>query len=223
MIDFASARTKMVDSQLRTEDVTDHDVLRVMGEVPREMFVPARLRPLAYLDDDLPLTEAAAGAPARTLIRAAPLARMIQAAGVGREDIVLDVGCATGYSSAVLARLAGSVVALESDSRLAAEATETLMKLGIDNVAVVGGPLAAGYPSEGPYDLIFVGGSVEAVPAELLGQLKQGGRLVAVVGTGRAAVATLFTHSEGDTGSRPLFNAYLPPLPGFARPKAFVF
>jgi protein-L-isoaspartate(D-aspartate) O-methyltransferase len=102
-------------------------------------------------------------------------------------------------------------------------ATETLMKLGIDNVAVVTGPLEAGYPAEGPYDVIFVGGSVEAVPDALLAQLKEGGRLVAVVGSGRAAVATLFTRTDGDNGSRPVFNAYLPPLPGFARPKAFVF
>jgi len=223
MTDFAAARTKMVDSQLRTEDVTDHDVLAAMGAVPRENFVPARLKALAYVDDDLPLAEAGAGRPARSLVRAAPLAKLIQAADVQPSDIVLDVGCATGYSSAVLARLANSVVALEADPALAAEATETLMKLGSDNVAVVTGPLEAGYPSEGPYDVIFVGGAVETVPDALLAQLKESGRLVAVVGLGRAAVATLFTRTDHEIGSRPLFNAFVPPLPGFARPKAFVF
>lgn len=223
MIDFASARTKMVDSQLRTEDVTDHDVLRAMSEIPRESFLPARLKPLAYVDDDLVLAEAGAAGPARYLMRAAPLARLIQAAEVEKSDIVLDVGCATGYSSAVLARLADSVVALESDEGLAARATETLVELGIANVAVVGGLLEAGYPSEGPYDVIFVGGAVEVVPEPLLAQLKEGGRMVAVVGYGRSAAATLFTRTDSEIGSRPLFNSFVPPLPGFSRPKSFVF
>ena len=223
MTDFASARTKMVDSQLRTEDVTDHALLRAMGEIPREAFVPARLKPFAYVDDDLLLAEAAGGRAARYLLRAAPLGRMVQALAVQPSDIVLDVGCATGYSSAVLARLANSVVALESDEALAAQATEALVELGIANAAVVTGPLEVGYPSEGPYDVIFVGGAVEVVPEPLLAQLKAGGRMVAVVGYGRAAVATLFTRTDSDIGSRPLFNSFLPPLPGFARPKSFVF
>lgn len=223
MIDFASVRTKMVDSQLRTEDVTDHDILRAMGEIPRESFVPGHLKPLAYVDDDLLLREATATAPARHLVRAAPLARLLQAAEVDASDIVLDIGCATGYSAAVLARLANSVVALESDADLAAQATETLVELGIDNVAVVTGPLEAGYPSEGPYDVILAAGAVEVVPEPLLAQLKEGGRLIAVVGHGRAASAMLYTRTDGEIGSRPLFNAFVPPLPGFARPKAFVF
>ncbi len=130
---------------------------------------------------------------------------------------------ASGYSAAVLARLAGSVVALESDADLAAQASETLVELGIDNAAVVTGPLDAGYPSEGPYDVIVVGGAVEVVPEALLDQLKDGGRLVAVVGYGRAASATLFTRSGDDIGSRVAFDADVRPLPGFRKPKAFVF
>jgi protein-L-isoaspartate(D-aspartate) O-methyltransferase len=224
MIDFAAARIKMVDSQLRTEDVTDADVLSAMGEVPREAFVPARLKPLAYVDDDLVVKEAASGSPARYLVRPAPFARLVQAATIRTSDIVLDVGTGTGYSAAVLAKLAGSVVALESDPTLAGEAGRRLVDLGIDNVAVVRGALADGYPSEGPYDAIVVsGGAIEIPPDALLAQLKDGGRLVAIVGSGRSAPAMLYTRTGADVGGRPAFDAYLPQLPGFARPKAFAF
>lgn len=223
MTDFADQRVKMVDSQLRTEAVTDYDILDAMGAVPREAFVPVRYRDLAYIDDDLPLNDAAEGKDARFLMRPAAFARLIQAAEIDKTDIVLDTGCATGYSAAVLARLADSVVALESDSALAAAASALLGELGVGNAAVVTGPLHDGYPSEGPYDVIVVEGAVEAVPEALFAQLKEGGRLVAVVGRGRAASAMVYTRSEGDFGGRPAFDAFVPTLPGFARPKAFVF
>ncbi len=223
MVDFASARTKMVDSQLRTEDVTDYDVLRAFGEVPREMFVPARLKALAYIDEDLAVKDAASGTPARYLMEPAPFAKLVQAAEIDKTDIVLDIGCATGYSAAVLSRLADSVVALESDADLAAQASETLLELSIDNVAVVTGPLEAGYPGEGPYDVIFLGGAVEAVPQVLFDQLKEGGRLVAVVGYGMSAPAMLFTKTDGNIGGWSGFNAGVKAIPGFAKPKAFVF
>jgi protein-L-isoaspartate(D-aspartate) O-methyltransferase len=223
MSDFTAARTKMVDSQLRTQNVTDYELLAAMGHLPREQFVPAESRPLAYVDRDVPLKPASGGQPARYLMEAGPFARLVQLAEVTRNDIALDVGCGTGYSAAVLARLAGSVVALESDADLAALASDTLVELGIDNVAVVTGPLEAGYPSEGPYDVIVVDGAVETVPDALFDQLKDGGRLVAVVGYGRAAAATLFTRSGDDIGSRSAFDADVRPLPGFRKPKAFVF
>lgn len=223
MEDFVAARTKMVDSQLRTEGVTDHAILTAMGDVPRERFVPPRLRPLAYIDEDLQVKDASADTPARYLMEPAPLARLIQLAEVSPSDIVLEIGCVTGYATAVLARLANSVVAVEADAELAVQAGENLVDLGVANAAVVTGPLVAGYPSEGPYDVIFVGGAVEVVPDALLGQLKDDGRLVSVVGYGRAALATLFTRTANEIGSRPVFNAHLRPLPGFAKPKTFVF
>ena len=223
MDDFTVARTKMVDNQLRTQSVTDYDVLAAMGDVPREQFLPPASRALAYIDSDLALTAAAPGSPPRYMMEPAPLARLVQLAEVGKADVVLVVGCGTGYSAAVLARLANSVVALEQDADLAGQAAETLTELGVDNVAVVTGSLEAGYPSEAPYDMIFVDGAVEVVPAALLDQLKDGGRLVAVVGYGRSAAATVFRRSGADIGSRVAFDADVQPLPGFRRPKAFVF
>jgi protein-L-isoaspartate(D-aspartate) O-methyltransferase len=217
MSDFAAARTKMVDSQLRTENVTDYDILAAMSDIPRERFVPAGQGRLAYVDRDVPI------AAARYLMEPAPFARLLQIAEVGRSDIVLDVGCGTGYSAAVLARLADSVVALESDADLAGSASATLMDLGVANAAVVTGPLEEGYPSEGPFDVIVVEGAVEVVPDALLSQLKEGGRLVAVVGYGRAAAAKVFTRSAGEVGSRDAFDAAVMPLPGFRKPQAFVF
>jgi protein-L-isoaspartate(D-aspartate) O-methyltransferase len=223
MDDFTTARTKMVDNQLRTQSVTDYEVLAAMGTVPREQFLPPASRPLAYIDSDLALTAAGPDGPVRYMMEPAPLARLVQLAEVGKSDVVLVVGCGTGYSAAVLARLADSVVALEQDTDLAARASETLTDLGVDNVAVVTGSLEAGYPSEAPYDVIFVDGAVEVVPAALTDQLKDGGRLVAVVGYGRSAAATIFRRSGGDVGSRVAFDADVQPLPGFRRPKAFVF
>ena len=223
MEDFTTARTKMVDNQLRTQSVTDYEVLAAMGEVPREQFLAPASRPLAYIDSDIAIKAATPDSRARYMMEPAPLARLVQLAEVGKADVVLVVGCGTGYAAAVLARLANSVVALEEDPDLAAQASETLTELGVDNVAVVTGSLEAGYPSEAPYDVIFVDGAVEVVPEALTEQMKDGGRLVAVVGYGRSGAATLFSRTGGDIGSRVAFDADVQPLPGFQKPKAFVF
>ncbi|HVZ13994.1 MAG TPA: protein-L-isoaspartate O-methyltransferase [Bauldia sp.] len=214
---FADARAKMVESQLRTENVNDYDVLAVMGTLPRERFVPAALQGLAYIDRDIAL------GGGRFLMEPAPLARLLQLAELGRGERVLDIGCGTGYSAAALASLCGSVVALESDVTLSSQAKANLAALGIDNVKVVTGPLEMGHAADAPYDAILIDGAVESVPAILFGQLKDGGRLVAIVGNGRAAVATVYTKSEEQVGRRPAFNADARPLPGFRKPDAFVF
>jgi len=223
MTDYAQARRTMVERQIMTADVTSRALLDAIGEIPRELFVPDAVRHLAYSDADLPITQAAPGAPRRFLAEPAILARLLQLANVGPDDIVLEIGCGTGYSSAVLAELANSVVAVEEDPALAATATETLIALDIGNVAVVTAPLAEGYPAEAPYDVIFLGGSVEEVPQSLLGQLKDGGRLVAVVGTGPDGMATCFRYVMGGVSRRRAFSAAMPPLPGFAAPRVFQF
>ena len=220
MTDYAAARSSMVDTQVRTEGVTDYRIIRTMNEVPRERFVPARARPFAYTDADLTVKE---DGHARHMIRPATLARLIQAASIAPTDFVLLVGCATGYAAAVVAGLASSVIALESDEQLAASATETLTDIGIGNVAVVTGPLEAGYPAEAPYDVIFIDGAVELVPETLFAQLKEGGRLIAVVGYNRAAPVMVYTKTDDDIGERPVFDAFVPALPGFSRPREFVF
>jgi protein-L-isoaspartate(D-aspartate) O-methyltransferase len=139
------------------------------------------------------------------------------------DDHVLDVGCATGYSAALLGRLASEVVALEEDADLAAIASRLLKKLGASNVKVVTGPLPAGWPQAAPYDAILLQGSAEVVPEALTAQLKDGGRLAAVVGSGRSAKATVYIRSGGVVSARPVFDAAIPMLPGFARPPQFVF
>lgn len=221
MESFAVQRTRMVDSQLRTENVTDHRLLEVMGEIPREIFVPADQKALAYLDRDVPLKEAASGP--RALMEPAPLGRLIQALDVTETDKALVVGAGTGYSAAILSRLAASVVAVESDPSLVAQAGRCLKDLGITNVTVIVGPLEAGDPAGAPFDVILFDGAVQVIPEAILSQLGEGGRLAAVVGYGRAASATLVTRGDGKLGNLPIFDADVPPLPGFRKPEVFVF
>lgn len=223
MIDYAAARHNMVESQIRPNQVTDARLLRALVDVPREEFVPAALRPLAYMDDDVPLVPAGRGLPERRLLAPMPLARLVQLADVEPDDLVLDVGCATGYSTALLAHLAESVVGLECDEGLAEQASQTLTELEIDNAAIVTGPLPAGYPSEGPFDVILLNGCVSDVPDELLKQLKDGGRLVAIVAEDEFGQAVLFRDFGGRISRRPAFDAGGPRLPGFEPKKEFVF
>lgn len=217
MMDYTAARIKMVDNQIRTTDVTSHSVLEAFLTVPREAFVPAQLKPLAYIDNDIEV------APGRYLMEPSPLAKLVQLAVVTREDVVLEVGCNTGYASAVLSKLAGSVVALETDETLAATASETLSELGYDNVAVVTGELEKGYAAEAPYDAIFVHGAVEVVPEAFFAQLRDGGRLVVVEGYGNASQARLYIKERGIASERSAFNTAVKPLPGFRKAAEFVF
>jgi protein-L-isoaspartate(D-aspartate) O-methyltransferase len=223
MIDFQAARRIMVDSQVRTSDVTDPRLIAAMLAVPRERFLPAEQTDLAYLDFDVPATVAAAGKPTRRLLKPMVLAKLLQAAEIAAGDHVLDVGCTTGYSSAVLAQLAHSVVALEQDTRLAELARDNLRALSLRQVQVVSGPLADGWPPQAPYDVILLNGASEIAPKALLQQLKPGGRLVGVLGRGPLGKAMLYCSIGGECGGRPIFDAAAPPLPGFAAPAAFVF
>ena len=216
-VDFQEMRVKMVDGQVRTTDVTDTPILNAMLEMPREEFVPAGLRPLAYMDDDIAL---GAG---RFMMRPSPFARLVQLCGVRAGDLVLDVGCGSGYSSAILARIAGFVVALESEAELAAAAGKALAAVGCENVSVVEGPLPAGHAAQAPYDAIVVEGAVDAISPALIEQLKEGGRLVAVVGEGNTGRATLWLKEGGLVSSRPVFNAAVPMFEAFRREPVFRF
>jgi protein-L-isoaspartate(D-aspartate) O-methyltransferase len=220
MIDFVQARRAMVDSQVRVNDVTDAALIAAMLAVPREAFVPEARANLAYIDDDLCVLEAAAGKPARYLMEPMVLARMIQALELKPDSKVLDVGCATGYSSAVLSRVAGEVVALEADASLAAIAKRELRGAKVE---VVSGAVTAGWPSGAPYDAILVGGAIEEIPESLTRQLRDGGRLAAVIRNGGAARAMLYVRTGTHGSARRLFDAAIPPLPGFEKPQAFVF
>jgi len=215
MTDFAAARRHMVDGQVRTADVTDLRILAAMEDIPRERFVPEDVAELAYLDHDLPV------GGGRRLIKPMVLAKLMQAADIGGTDNVLDVACATGYGAAVLSQVAGSVVALDEDKKFVAAATTALANY--PNIAVVAGKLTAGWSKSAPYDAVLLEGATELVPHDLCRQLKDGGRLVCVLGAGPAAKAMIYTRSGDDFGGRPLFDAAAPLLPGFAKPPVFAF
>jgi protein-L-isoaspartate(D-aspartate) O-methyltransferase len=221
-MDFATARRKMVDNQVRPNDVTDPRLVAAMLEIPRERFVPPDKAEMAYMDADLPLNEADQGRGARFLLRPMVLARLIQIADVKPTDRVLDVACGTGYSSAVLAHLAGSVVALEEERGLADRAARLFHDFGLVNAKLVSGALNAGWATA-PYDVVLINGAVEVVPEALLSQVAEGGRLVAVVGGAPIGKAMLYWRSADDVSGRPVFDAAAPVLPSFDKPKAFVF
>jgi protein-L-isoaspartate(D-aspartate) O-methyltransferase len=220
MIDFTAARRMMVDGQVRTSDVTDPRLIAAMLEVPREYFLPPATAALAYLDLDIPVGD---GKPPRRLLNPRLFAKLVQAAEVTETDAVLDVGCATGYSSAVLARLAASVVGIEEDAILARKAEEAITALGIANVSVVTAPLTAGWPARAPYDVILLEGATEVEPRALCRQLKDGGRLLCVRGRSPAGKAMLYRRVGDDVSGWPVFDAGAATLPGFTEVPAFVF
>ncbi len=220
MIDFDKARETMVDCQIRPNDVTDYRVLKAFLEIPRERFVGSAERALAYIDEDLPVSSSNGR---RFLMEVMSLSKLVQLAGIDSGCIVLDIGCATGYSTAIISKLCDSVVALESDEELATFAGAALTDLGCDNAVVVSGNLESGYAKEGPYDVVFVGGAVDFVPEGLLAQLKDGGRLVVVEGHGNAGVAKLYTRVGDVTSANVAFNCAVKSLPGFQAKAEFVF
>jgi protein-L-isoaspartate(D-aspartate) O-methyltransferase len=217
MFDTATARRMMVDGQVRTADVTNLDLIAAMLAVPRELFLPPSLADQAYLDSDIALGDG------RALLKPMVLAKLIQGAQIRAGDRVLDVGCATGYSSAVLSPIAGSVVALEEDAALAQRAQDALAAVNAAHVTVVTGPLTAGWPPAAPYDLIFLNGATEIVPDSLGRQLKPDGRLACILGRAPIGKAMIYRMVEGHLVGRPIFDAGAPVLPGFAAVPAFVF
>jgi protein-L-isoaspartate(D-aspartate) O-methyltransferase len=216
MADFATLRRMMVDGQIRPADVTDATLISAMLEIPRERFVPGEAA-LAYLDIDLPV------GGSRRLLKPMVLARMVQALDLTSGDKVLDVGCATGYGAALLANLAGEVVALEEDPALLAKAKSALAVGGLANVRLMQGALVDGWKADSPYAAILVEGCVEIEPATLCAQLADGGRLICIQGSGPAAKAQLYLRNGDEISDRPVFDATAGALPGFARPRAFVF
>jgi len=214
MTDFAAARRHMVDGQVRTANVTDRRIITAMQEVPREHFVPQTA--LAYLDLDVPV-----GGDSRRLLKPMVLAKLIQALDLDETDRVLDVGCATGYGAAVLAQVAGPVVALEEHPGLVHAARSALSH--DPNVSVVQGPIAEGWARDAPYEAILLEGATEIVPEVLCRQLKDGGRLACVLGAGPGARAMVYYRSGDDIGSRAVFDATAAVLPGLVKPAEFAF
>lgn len=212
MVDFSTARQVMVDNQLRTSAVSDRRILAAMGAVPRERFVPEARRMIAYADVTHTLSAK------RSMASPAQFARLIQLAEIEHDETILDVGTGTGYSAAVLARLGAAVTALESDATLAAAAREALDELGVSNVEVL--PQAR---DGAEYDVIVFEGAVAAAPEDFFDLLKDGGRIVAVVGTGGAPSAHVYVRSGDDITERVVFNASLPALESARAPDSFVF
>jgi protein-L-isoaspartate(D-aspartate) O-methyltransferase len=218
MTDFAVARLNMVEGQIKPNRVYDTALIEAMLTVPRELFVPKSLRGIAYIDEDLRIADD------RWLIEPMVLARLLEEAQLRPGDMVLDVGCGTGYATAVVARMVNTVVALESDGDLARQAGTLLTDLGVDNAVVVTGPLPGGHPAQAPYDCILINGAVAEVPQAMLDQLADGGRLVTVVSGGNTMGKAVLLRRVGNSLSRrDLFEAGTPVLPGFEPKPAFEF
>jgi protein-L-isoaspartate(D-aspartate) O-methyltransferase len=221
MSGFSTARQKMVDGQIRPSDITDSRIIDAMLALPREAFVPQSQRALAYLDLDLEVSEGTSAK--RFLIKPVVTAKMLQAAEIINTDSVLVVGCATGYTAALAAKLAGQVTATERDPSLSAKAAGVLTELGFGKVTVRTAAAADGDAANAPYDVIVLNGATEVTPDRLYRQLKEGGRLVGVFAMTQPPRAAIVTHSHDDFGHRALFDATVPVLPGLERLPAFVF
>lgn len=218
MYDYAKARLAMVNSQIRPSDVTDHRIQDAMGSIPRELFLPKSQLSKAYADAEVALSET------RAMLRPREFAKLVHAAKVKQTDVVLDIACGRGYSSAVLSRLAETVIGLEdAQSKLAAKTGDRLSKVGADNAVVVEGELAAGVPGQGPFDVIFVNGAVSAPAPAWLDQLADNGRLAVIEREGVIGRAMIYTKSGDHVGERAVFDAAPPFLPGFEPETGFVF
>ncbi|MCG7492939.1 protein-L-isoaspartate O-methyltransferase [Thalassobius sp. Cn5-15] len=215
MTDFATRRTMMVDTQIRPSDVTKFPIIDAMLAIPREDFVPADKAQAAYVDGNLDL------GGGRVVLEPRTLAKMLDALDIQADDLVLDLGCGLGYSSAVIARIAEAVVAVEENEDWLDDAQTVLTRVGADNVALQGGALAAGAAEYGPYDVIILQGAAEFVPDAILDQLKEGGRIAALIAEGALGIVKIGYKIDGVMSWRFAFNAGAPVLPGFERHRAF--
>lgn len=217
MFDYSAARDHMVESQIRTSDVTDLDVLGAFRSVSREKFVPKAQRALAYGDAHIDLNDG------RTMIRPRDFAKMVQAADIAPTDVVLDIACGRGYSTAVLAHLGETVVGLEDNDAAVERATEQLVEADITNAAIVKGDLKVGAAEHGPFNVIFINGAVAKVPKTWLDQLANDGRLVCLVQNGPVGRVCVYKKTGDTVGERIIFDASAPTLPGFMPEAEFVF
>lgn len=217
MSDFATARENMVENQLRPSNVDDPRILAAFRAVPREAFLPARLRGVAYQDEDIDLGNG------RHLIEPLALGRLLQTAAPGAEEVALVVGCDTGYAAAVLSKLVATVFLLLPEKIERAPIEARCDELGLDNIVIQDGQPSQGLPKEAPFNIILLAGSVAEPPARLIEQLDEGGRLVAVVDAGRAGKITVLTRIGGAIGARQPYDAGIPPIPELLPEPAFDF
>jgi len=217
MTEFAARRTIMVDTQVRPSDVTKFPIIEAMLTVPREVYLPGEKREAAYVGENVQIGDG------RVVLEPRTLAKLLDALDIQPGEMVLDLGCGLGYSTAVIARLAEAVIAVEEDEALAKEAQHTLSAEGVDNAAVIVGPLAGGAAKHGPYDVITIQGAVEVVPPALLAQLKEGGRIGCLFMEGALGMARIGYKTDGVVNWRFAFNAAAPVLPGFAAKPVFTF
>lgn len=215
MTNFTARRTMMVDTQVRPSDVTKFPIIDAMLSVPREVYVPATMQEAAYIGENLDI---AAG---RVVLEPRTFGKMLDALMIDVDDVVLDIACGLGYSTAVLAQMCDFVVAVEDDDARASQAQETLSAQGVDNAAVMTGPLAEGSAKSGPYDIIMVQGAVHTVPDALLDQLREGGRIACIFAEGALGVVRIGLKIDGTVNWRFAFNAGAPVLTGFEKQAAF--
>lgn len=217
MTDYAKARTTMVDCQIRPSDVTLYPIIAAMLEIPREDFVPRDKRAVAYADDPIEL------APGRTILAPRTMGKMLDALAIAPDELVLDIGCGPGYSTALIGRLAEAVVGVEEDEALAEAASQALTRHSVDNAVIHTGPLAQGAPSHGPYDVIVLEGGVTVLADAISDQLKEGGRIGLIRIDGPVGHAQVGTKRHGHIAWRTGFDVSAPVLPGFSRAKEFSF
>lgn len=217
MTDYKTARTAMVDCQIRPSDVTKYTIIEAFLTTPREAYVPSAKRPVAYAGDHISLENG------RTLLDARTFAKMLDALNVQSNELVLDLGCGLGYSTAILAAMAEAVVSVESDTKMAAEASATLTEQSIDNAYVTTGPLTEGNKKNGPYDVIILQGSVDQVPDALIDQLKDGGRICAIFRDKNYGECRIGYKSRQKLSWRSVFNASAPLINGFETKPEFKF